>query len=344
MFQKIIYFIKYNNFFTIGVMVIFLGAGMSFASSPALRDSVYASNDNITSVDNTKIINTDLDSFNFALKINSITEDTEFYYVSYSYKTLAIVEGVWTDNVKSKILKVNKLSLAGKDLGLYVARELGDNVNYELSYLKDVQKIQKGLGLSKKVITTEYAGLIGKILDPKEKIIEGYNPIIKEEVLLATPIPVLTPPDPALFVENTPGYVKPDPNQNIKEDKGLSEEDIKRIVEQMLKDNQQIKLEENPPASTEEVKTEIVPETIPETIPETVPETTPAPNTNTNPDPVIENPPASTEEVKTEIVPETIPETIPETVPETTPAPNTNTNPDPVIENPPVSEPVVSAD
>ena len=46
-------------------MVIFLGAGMSFAASPALRDSIYSSSEMISSVDNHLILSSDLDNFNF---------------------------------------------------------------------------------------------------------------------------------------------------------------------------------------------------------------------------------------------------------------------------------------
>jgi hypothetical protein len=51
-----------------------------------------------------------------------------------------------------------------------------------LSYLQRVQKLERERGESQKIITVEYAGLIGKLVDPKEKVIEGYNPVIPEPV------------------------------------------------------------------------------------------------------------------------------------------------------------------
>ena len=135
MLKKIIHFVKYNNAFTIILMVIFMGAGVSFASSPELRDNVYSSKQSVTSIDNRLIVSAGLDSYNFNLKITSVTEDFQKYYVSYSYNTLAIQEGIWKEVSQTKTLNVYKEALTGKDLGLYVAKELGDNINSELAFL-----------------------------------------------------------------------------------------------------------------------------------------------------------------------------------------------------------------
>lgn len=182
MYKKALDFIKYNNAFTIGIMVLFLGAGISFAASPDLRDSVYSSTETVVSVDNSWIVSADLDNFDFNLTINSITEDEKNYYAVYSYQTLAVEDSIWQNQETEKTLTVSKEALDGKDLGLYVAKELGENINYELSYLKRVQKLEIEKGKSQKVIATEYAGLIGKLLDPKEEVIEGYSPVIPEVV------------------------------------------------------------------------------------------------------------------------------------------------------------------
>jgi len=182
MYQKLLDFIKYHNAFTIIFAVCFLGFGITFAASPTVRDSVYSSEETVVSINNSSIISTNLDNFDFNLRINSITEDEKNYYVIYSYQTLAINDGFWQKKEIEKTLTVNKESLAGKDLGLYVAEELGESINYELSYLKRVQKLEKEKGESRKVVTVVYSGLIGKLLDPKEKVIEGYDPVIAEIV------------------------------------------------------------------------------------------------------------------------------------------------------------------
>jgi hypothetical protein len=180
--QKIFNFIKYNNTFTIILGVIFLGGSVTFAASPTARESVYSSQATVVSVDNRLIVSTDLDNFNFNLRISSVTEDNKNYYAAYSYETMVIENGFWQIKEIDKTLTVSKEDLGGKDLGLYVAKELGDNIKYELSYLKRTQQLEKEKGETPKIIATEYSGLVGKMLNPKEEIIEGYNPVIPKPV------------------------------------------------------------------------------------------------------------------------------------------------------------------
>ena len=196
MYQKILNFVKYNNAFTIIFVVCFFGFGITYAANPDVRESVYASEDTVVSIDNTLIVSTNLDNFNFNLRISSVIEDEKNYYAVYSYQTLAIEDGAWQSKLIEKTLTVSKEALEGRDLGLYVAEELGENINYELSYLKKVQKLEREKGGSQKVVTTEYSGLIGKLLDPKEKVMEGYSPVIPESV-----------PEVAATVESNPEEV-----------------------------------------------------------------------------------------------------------------------------------------
>lgn len=199
MMQKIINFIKYHNAFTIIFAVIFFGGGIVFAASPEARDGVYAAKTSVTSVDNGAIVAADLDNFNFNLKINSVTEDEKNYYAAYSYQTLEIDDSVWQNKEINKTLTVGKEALDGRDLGLYVQKELGENINYELSYLKRVQKMEKEKGESQKVVTVEYSGLVGKLLDPKTMVIEGYEPVVPPPapVVEAPPAEEQTPAPPA---------------------------------------------------------------------------------------------------------------------------------------------------
>ena len=197
MLDKVLHFIKYNNAVTIILVMCFSGFGVAYAASPTVRDSVYSSQEVVVSVDNTAIVAADLDNFNFNLKINAVTEDDKNYYVAYSYQTLAIGDSVWQIEEMNKTLTVNKETLDGKDLGLYAAKQLGDDMDYELSYLKRVQKIEQGKGASEKVVTTEYSGLVGKLLNPKENVIEGYNPVIPEPVP-ETPVTEPSNPEPVV--------------------------------------------------------------------------------------------------------------------------------------------------
>ena len=200
MYGKVLNFIKYNNAFTIILGLFFFGFGISFAADPAILDTVYSSQETVVSVDNSWIVSADLDNYNFNLRINSITEDEKNYYAAYSYQTMAIENGVWQNKEVSKILTVSKEALEGKDLGLHVAKELGENINYELSYLKKVQQLEREKGESQKIITTEYSGLIGKLLDPKEEVIEGYNPVIPEVI---EEVPVTVEENPEMVIVST---------------------------------------------------------------------------------------------------------------------------------------------
>lgn len=229
MYERLLHFVKYNNAFTIILAIFFFSFGISFAASPQIREGVYSSEETLVSIDNSLIVDADLDSFAFNLKINSITDDDKNYYITYSYKTLAIEDGVWKNKDMEKVLNVSKVSLDGRDLGLHVARELGENINYELSYLKRVQKLEKEKGESQKVVNVEYSGLIGKMLDPKQKVIEGYDPVIPE---LVKEIVDSEESNPASVILSTPYYEpsdKPD-KKSIVQEKASTTQNISENV------------------------------------------------------------------------------------------------------------------
>ncbi|MCK9351266.1 MAG: hypothetical protein M0P76_00605 [Candidatus Pacebacteria bacterium] len=211
MYSKVLNFIKYNNAFTILLALFFFGFGISFAAEPAVRESIYSSEQTVISVDNGTIVSADLDSYNFNLRINSITDDEKNYYAAYSYQTMEIVDSVWQNKQIEKTLTISKEALDGKDLGLYVAKELGENINYELSYLKKVQKLEQEKGESQKVITTEYSGLIGKLLDPKQEVIEGYEPVIPEPIPEAPVIVEENPEDVIVSTQYPEPQAEPEP-------------------------------------------------------------------------------------------------------------------------------------
>ncbi|MBT9171319.1 MAG: hypothetical protein DDT18_01693 [Actinobacteria bacterium] len=187
MFQKIINFIKYHNAFSIGFIVVFVGFSLSLAASPEFRENFISSQDIVRSVDNSYILAADLDNFNFALQITGITEDADNYYLTYTYKTIAIQDYLWQEVEKENTLTVSKSVLGDRDLGLYVAEELAEVIDYELSYLKEVQQIEKEKGLTQKIVATQYAGLIGRFLSPEEKVFEGYQPVVQPEEVVSQP-------------------------------------------------------------------------------------------------------------------------------------------------------------
>ena len=236
MFSKIINFIKYHNAFSIGFMLVFVGFNVSLAASEDLRDNFISSQNSVQSVDNSYILAVDLDNLNFDLQIKEITEDAEKYYVVYNYRTVAVADYVWQDVNKEKILTVSRAALDGRDLGLYVAEELGENIDYELSYLKEAQALEKKKGLTQKIATTEYAGLVGKFLSPEEKVFPGYEPVVVEPepkivVAQAEPPAVAATSTPApTFVEQP---IVEQPAQQANQG-SIDRELIRQIVQEML--------------------------------------------------------------------------------------------------------------
>ena len=176
--KKIVNFIKYNNLFTLVIMFVMLGTGVSLAASPEVRAGVISSKDTVRSIDNSYIISADLTHYNFGLKITGITEDADNYYVAYSYQTIGLVDYVWRDVPNTKSLTVSKAALGKEDLGVFVSDQLGQLVDSQLAYLKNVKQIEIQKGMTQKVISTQYAGLIGSMLSATDKTFDGYVPVM----------------------------------------------------------------------------------------------------------------------------------------------------------------------
>ncbi len=186
-------FLTYHNAVPVALGALFLSVGGALAASPEARegvaDALVGAREEIRSVDNSYIANMNLDSFAPKIQITNVSEDDEHYFVSYTLATVDIVDYVWRDVTKEITLRVFKNDLGERDLGLYVAKQLKDVADRELERLAEVQKIERGRGITRKVVATAYTGLIGKFLDPKEETLPGYVPV--------------KPPEP-----------KPDPEEN----------------------------------------------------------------------------------------------------------------------------------
>lgn len=187
--KNFINFIKYNNAFTFIVVLSFIAMSSTFAASPELRkdvaEAIISQKEKVLSLDNSKLLAQDFEKFDFKLQIKEIKENSENYYVKYSFRTFVIKDYVWQEDDAEKILSVSKSFLANKDLGLYTAQELGEVVDYNLSYLKETQEIEKKKGETNKVIAIEYGGLIGRFFDPEEKEFPGYQPVVEEKKIPA---------------------------------------------------------------------------------------------------------------------------------------------------------------
>lgn len=191
--KSFFHFLQYNNALPIAIVVIFMATGSAFA---ATNPEVFVSSkQQVVSPDNTYVINTNISGLDFNLKILDIKEDGDLYYVTYSYTTIKSVDYVWQEIEVTETLKASKKELSGKDLGLFVARQLGELITQEKKYLALVQEQEQTKGKSEKVVVTEYSGLVGKFLDEKKEHFPGYKPVVDETVAEEEKDPVTAPND-----------------------------------------------------------------------------------------------------------------------------------------------------
>jgi hypothetical protein len=202
--QKIITFIQYSNAFTVGLVLVLFGAGVIFAASPEARQAVSeAIGQEVvteqTGVDNTAILAADLSAFDPQMKIEAVSEDEKNYYVEYSFSTLGIQDNVWQPISRKLSMIIDKLSLQGGDLGLYVQKQLNEIAQNELVFLKKVQTAEIAKGKTEIAQTTEYTGLIGLVLDVKNAILPGYEPVVAPNDQLSAvnnPVSPVVPAEP----------------------------------------------------------------------------------------------------------------------------------------------------
>ena len=194
MYQKVINFIKYHNAFAIGISLV-LVLTLSTMASEEVRNTVIGEKI-ITEigVDNSQLLSADLENFDINLKISNVLEDEENYYVDYSFNTFGVKDNLWQPLLKTERFTVNKIALGNRDLGIYLAEELGEVAQAELTYLKEAQKTERERGKTEIVETTDYTGLIGLALDLKDKILPGYEPVIKPVVVEVVQEPIVEEP------------------------------------------------------------------------------------------------------------------------------------------------------
>jgi len=189
--NKALDFAKYHNGFVIGLILVFSGGAAIFAADPGAREAVLGKEIvSQTGVDNSAILAADLDNFDFEIKINDVAEDENSYYVDYSFRTLEIQDNIWQEAQRRSSMTIDKLSLAGKDLGLYVQEQLVQVAQNEQNYLKQVQAAETKKGPTQIARAAEYTGLIGLVLDAKNAILPGYDPVVKPapvELTVASP-------------------------------------------------------------------------------------------------------------------------------------------------------------
>jgi hypothetical protein len=175
--KKITEFVKYHNAFVIMMVLALVGVGSVFANED-VRDAVIGEEVVVETkgLDNSIILAADLENFDAMMQIIGVTEDAENYFVEYAYQTLAIQDNAWAEFTRQEVLSISKAALMSRDLGLYLIEELGEIVENELALLKEVQEEELAKGKTEIVETIDYTGLIGLVLDVKNKILPGYEP------------------------------------------------------------------------------------------------------------------------------------------------------------------------
>lgn len=204
MLKRFLNFVQYNNALPIAISALFLSVSGAFAASPDARDAVYSAQTAVRSVDNTYLASLTPDTRDYKLRIVSVTEDADKYYVEYSYSTVDIKDYVWQEIPVSKTMTVSKKELLGGDLGIFVAKELSQLVDTQRNYLTEAKKIALKEGITQKVVTVEYSGLVGKFLDPTEETFAGYTPTKPDTDNLAAPADTtVAPPAPAAQTDSS---------------------------------------------------------------------------------------------------------------------------------------------
>ena len=187
MLKKIAQFIKYNSLVVAVIAIAFVAVASAMADENTRNKIIGEEIVEKSGVDNTVLLAADLENFDMEMQITGVAEDPPEvedgnYYIDYQYKTLAIKDSVWREVLITKQMTVSKRSLEGRDLGLYVMEELGEIIDYQLAYLKEVQENETDKGVTVVLETTEYTGLIGLVLDTKTKELPGYEPVVQPEV------------------------------------------------------------------------------------------------------------------------------------------------------------------
>ena len=192
--KTLVDFIRYHNATPLILVAVLLVAGITLAASPKgkevlFSDAVVVTDTSPTLLDSTALQKTDLKKLDQGLRIDAILEDAGSFIVRYSYRTFEIHENTWKPLTKSKELKVDKKFLGNRDLGIYLADQIGQVMDQEVAYLIEVQNtFKQGPGHQS---SSQYTALIGKELDSNSKEFVGYQPVVQAP---SKPIPSLVAP------------------------------------------------------------------------------------------------------------------------------------------------------
>ncbi len=169
-------FLQYHNAVPIALGILVLGGGSAFAA--ANPEAIYSAQETVVAIDNTYIAAKDFSNWTPKAQIVSVTEDEDFYYVTYKLSTIDLVDAVWRDAVKEQAMKVSKADLGPyRDLGLYVTEQLKQVVDRDRALLVETQEFERR-AVSQKTVATIYGGLVGQLLDTSTETLPGYIPVV----------------------------------------------------------------------------------------------------------------------------------------------------------------------
>ncbi|MCK5211578.1 hypothetical protein KAJ89_02655 [Candidatus Parcubacteria bacterium] len=181
MFKKAIHFIKYNNAAVLILVVIFIMGSGVWAQTEAGQEFIGEQQISNEGVDNILLLEADLDNFDMEFRIEQVEGDDNYFYVTYTYMDLALIDDAWQYQIQEAIRKVSK-SLK-KDLGIYLAEELQEEYEQRIKELSAEQSQASELGVeSTRVEVSEYSGLIGTTLDLAGRFFNDYEPIKIREI------------------------------------------------------------------------------------------------------------------------------------------------------------------
>ena len=180
MLKKAIHFIKYNNATLLILLAIFIIASSAWAQTEAGHEFIGEKQEKIKGIDNTLLLEADLDNFDMDFKIEKITKNDKYYFVTYTYLDLVKADDAWEYQLNEKSRKVSKK--IKKDLGAYLAEELKEEYDARVKTLNKEQKIALEKGEETRTEVVDYSGLIGKTLKLSEKIFFGYESVKRREI------------------------------------------------------------------------------------------------------------------------------------------------------------------
>ncbi len=195
MLKKIIHFIKFNNLTVLILAFIFLLSTGVFAQTETGQAVIGAKQTSIEGIDNALLLEADMDNMDMDYKIEKIEQDDKYYYVTYTFLDLVIINNAWQYQLQEKVRKVSKN--LKEDLGIYLAKELGEEYSARIKELKGEQAKEQNKGEEKRLEVVEYDGLIGQTLELASKIFPNYEPIKKQEIPSPSQPSLLTAPRPS---------------------------------------------------------------------------------------------------------------------------------------------------